>query len=71
MAGLSVSSAWVRVGPPLSCRGPNKGSATVSPLPLTVQLRTRIKLLPFDVSVPAQSPNTGTHWPSPAMNSVS
>ena len=34
MAGLPAWRAWVRVGPPLSARGPRRGSASRFPVPV-------------------------------------
>ena len=45
MAGLPGNKAWVNVGPPLSCKGPNIGSVLIwspgpfrKPLPLSLQM---------------------------------
>ena len=59
------------MGPPLFCSGPSTGIVTVGALPLTVQLSSlRIKLLPMDVRVPAQSLNVDTQ-PSARSKRVS
>ena len=54
MAGLPGNRAWVKVGPPLFCKGPNIGSVLVwspgpfrKPLPLSLQT-----LYPCEVTVP-------------------
>src|SRR5262249_9349675 len=54
MAGLPGNKAWVKVGPPLFCKGPNIGSVLIwsprpfrKPLPLSLQT-----LYPCEVTVP-------------------
>ena len=51
MAGLPVSRAMVKVAPPLSCRGPRRGSAMIQPVPIS-ELKEEILLLPVIVVVP-------------------
>src|SRR5438477_6447376 len=60
MAGESKRRAWVAVGPPLNASGPSLGSAPMMlpvVLPLIVHpVLTRMRLLPWEVMVPPQSP---------------
>src|SRR5439155_18760473 len=53
IAGLPGNSAWVGVGPPLSCSGPSCGSMlTRSPVPVNPQELPLSRLCPWDVKVP-------------------
>ncbi len=51
IAGEPVKSLWVKVGPPLFCRGPRRGFPLITPLvPSLTILLSSIKLVPINVS---------------------
>src|SRR3954451_12984298 len=55
IAGLPSSTAWVKVGPPLSASVPSTGSlSTRSPLPVNAQLCALSRLCPPDLTGPTQ-----------------
>jgi len=70
IAGLPASSAWVKVGPPLSASGPSSASVSTWSLLMGLQVASLNTLLPSELIATAPAPNGARKQPKLALSAT-